>query len=68
MLGCIIFDSLYMKCIICTCIRLCLYLEFYLLGVEALVGTQKEEAFFEIGLPLFDSIWPYILYGLVGDY
>ena len=37
------------------------YLKFYLLGVEALVSTQKEEAFFEIGLPLFDSIWPYIL-------
>lgn len=35
MLGCIIFGSLYMKCIICTCIciRLCLYLEFYLFGV-----------------------------------
>ena len=37
MLGCIIFGSLYMKCIICwiICIRLCLYLEFYLFGVGA---------------------------------
>ena len=39
MLGCIIFGSLYMKCIICTCICIIgLYLEFYLLGVGWLGG------------------------------